>query len=163
MASTSFDYPTVSRITAGAVGEPGKRAFFLQLRVGTALVSLAVEKEQLRVLAARLEEVFTEVSVAPPGKMPEMDLEQPVEAAWHVGLISLSYDEAAQDFEISLVELVEEGEDPATGHFHATVSQMQALARHALELVAAGRPPCPMCGGPIDHDGGVCPRLNGHH
>jgi len=163
MASTSFDYPTVSRITAGAVGEPGKRAFFLQLRVGSALVSLAVEKEQLRVLAARLEEVFTEVSVAAPGKMPEMDLEQPVEPAWRVGLISLSYDEAAEDFEISLVELVEEGDDPATGHFHATVGQMQALARHALELVAAGRPPCPMCGGPVDHDGGVCPRLNGHH
>ena len=163
MASSSFDYAAVSRITAGAIGEPGKRAFFLQLRAGSALVSLAVEKEQLRVLAARLEEVFTEVSPPPAAKMPEMALEEPVEPAWRVGLISLSYDEASQDFEISLVELVEEGEDPATGHFHATVVQMQALAQHALELVAAGRPPCPMCGGPIDHDGGVCPRLNGHH
>lgn len=163
MASTSFDYASVSRITAGAVGEPGKRAFFLQLRSGGALVSLAVEKEQLRVLAARLEEVFAEVSVPAAEKMPDMKLEEPIDAAWRVGLISLSYDEASSDFEISLVELVEEGQDPATGHFHATVSQMQALARHALELVAAGRPPCPMCGGPIDHDGGVCPRLNGHH
>jgi len=163
MASISFDYAALSRITAGAVGEPGKRAFFLQLRAGTTLVSLAVEKEQLRVLAARLEEVFAEVSAPAAGKMPDMDLEQPIDSAWRVGLISLSYDEAAQDFEISLVELVEEGEDPATGHFHATVSQMQALAHHTLELVAAGRPPCTMCGGPIDHDGGVCPRLNGHH
>jgi uncharacterized repeat protein (TIGR03847 family) len=133
------------------------------LRAGSTLVSLAVEKEQLRVLAARLEEVFVQVSPPVAGKPPDMALEEPVDAAWRVGLISLSYDEAGDDFEISLVELVEEGEDPATGHFHATISQMQALAAHALELVAAGRPPCPMCGGPIDHDGGVCPRLNGHH
>jgi uncharacterized repeat protein (TIGR03847 family) len=163
MAGTSFDYAAVTRITAGTVGEPGKRAFFLQLRAGAALVTLAVEKEQLRVLAARLEEVFAEVSAPAPGKLPDMSLEQPVASAWRVGLISLSYDEASQDFEISLSELVEEGDDPATGHFHATVVQMQALARHTLELVAAGRPPCPMCGGPVDHDGGVCPRLNGHH
>jgi uncharacterized repeat protein (TIGR03847 family) len=163
MASESFDYPAVSRITAGTVGEPGKRAFFLQLRAGSALVSLAVEKEQLRVLAARLEEVLLEASAPAAGTMPDMALEEPVRPLWRVGLISLSYDQSAHDFEVSLVELVEEGDEPAGGHFHATVGQMQALARHALELVAAGRPPCPMCGGPIDHDGGVCPRLNGHH
>ncbi|MDQ6711066.1 MAG: DUF3090 family protein, partial [Candidatus Dormibacteraeota bacterium] len=57
MASASFDYASVSRVTAGAVGEPGQRAFFLQLRAGSSVVSLAIEKEQLRVLATRLEEV----------------------------------------------------------------------------------------------------------
>jgi len=65
--------------------------------------------------------------------------------------------------EVSLVELVDEGDEPATGHFQASLAQMQALAAHAAALISAGRPPCPMCGGPIDHDGGVCPRLNGHH
>jgi len=77
--------------------------------------------------------------------------------------MTLAYDEARNDFEVSLVELVDEGAEPATGHFLATVGQMQALAQHTTELIAAGRPPCPMCGGPIDHDGGMCPRLNGHH
>ncbi len=163
MASASFDYASVSRVTAGAVGEPGQRAFFLQLRAGSSVVSLAIEKEQLRVLATRLEEVFASVALPPAGPMPDMTLDEPVLPAWRVGLITLAYDEARNDFEISLVELVEEGGDPATGHFQATVGQMQALAKHATELIAAGRPPCPMCGGPIDHDGGVCPRLNGHH
>ncbi len=163
MASASFDYATVSKVTAGAVGEPGQRAFFLQLRAGSAVISLAIEKEQLRVLAARLEEVFASVALPAAGPMPDMTLDEPVQPVWRVGLITLAYDEARNDFEISLAELVEEGEDPATGHFLATVSQMQALAKHAAELIAAGRPPCPMCGGPIDHDGGVCPRLNGHH
>ncbi|MEO6795762.1 MAG: DUF3090 family protein [Candidatus Dormibacter sp.] len=163
MASASFDYAAVSKVTAGAVGEPGKRAFFLQVRAGSALMTLAVEKEQLRALATRLEEVFTTVDAPPAGPMPAMGLEEPLQPAWRVGLITLGFDEARNDFDISLVELVEEGDDPATGHFQASISQMQALTKHATELVAAGRPPCPMCGGPIDHDGGVCPRLNGHH
>jgi uncharacterized repeat protein (TIGR03847 family) len=163
MASASFDYAGVSKVTAGAVGEPGKRAFFLQVRAGSALMTLAVEKEQLRVLAARLEEVFATVTVPLAGPMPDMGLEEPLQPAWRVGLVTLAFDEARNDFDISLVELVEEGDDPATGHFQASISQMEALAKHATDLVAAGRPPCPMCGGPVDHDGGVCPRLNGHH
>lgn len=163
MASESFDYETVFRVTAGAVGEPGKRAFFLQVRAGAELISLAVEKEQLRVLAERLDEVFATISVPAAGALPDMALEEPIRPAWRVGLITLAYDEARKDFEVSLVELVEEGTEPATGSFQATVTQMQALAKHAAALVAAGRPPCPMCGGPVDHDGGVCPRLNGHH
>jgi uncharacterized repeat protein (TIGR03847 family) len=163
MASESFDYQRVSRVTAGAIGEPGKRAFFLQLRAGADLISLAVEKQQLRALAERLEEVFSTISVPPAGPLPDMALEEPIRSAWRVGLITLTYDEDRTDFEVSLAELVETGGEPATGSFLATVSQMQALARHAVALVTAGRPPCPMCGGPIDHDGGVCPRLNGHH
>ncbi|HEY8736823.1 MAG TPA: DUF3090 family protein [Candidatus Dormibacteraeota bacterium] len=163
MASESFDYERVARVTAGAVGEPGKRTFFLQLQSGGAIVSLAIEKDQLRVLAARLEEVFATVSLPAAGPMPDMALQEPVRPAWRVGLMTLAYDEARNDFEVSLVELVDEGAEPATGHFLATVGQMQALAQHTTELIAAGRPPCPMCGGPIDHDGGMCPRLNGHH
>jgi len=30
-------------------------------------------------------------------------------------------------------------------------------------VVAAGRPPCPLCGNPLDPEGHVCPRQNGHH
>ena len=163
LASDSFDYASVASVTAGAIGEPGKRAFFLQIRSGSALISLAVEKEQLRALAARLEELLAGVALPAAAAIADVSLEEPVRPAWRVGLITLAYDEARGAFEVSLAELVEEGENPATGHFLATVAQMRALARHAADLVAAGRPPCPMCGGPIDHDGGVCPRLNGHH
>src|ERR1700730_6770024 len=163
MASESFDYQEVARVTAGAVGEPGKREFYLQLPAGAHLVSLALEKCQLRALPERLQEVFSRVPVPPAGRLPDMTLEQPVTPRWRVGFMTLTYSQDEKAFEVSLVELVDEGDEPATGHFQASLVQMQALAAHAAVIISAGRPPCPMCGGPIDHDGGVCPRLNGHH
>ena len=163
MASASFDFQQVTQVTAGAIGDPGKRAFYLQLRAGGELVSLALEKDQLRVLTERLQEVFTRVSVPPAGRLPNMALEEPITPVWRVGFITLTYSQQEKNFEVSLVELVQEGDEPATGRFQASLAQMQALAAHAASVISAGRPPCPMCGGPIDHDGGVCPRLNGHH
>ena len=63
MSSPSFDYEQVTRVTAGAIGQPGKREFYLQLRASGQLVSLALEKDQLRALTERLQEVFTRVPV----------------------------------------------------------------------------------------------------
>jgi uncharacterized repeat protein (TIGR03847 family) len=161
VAEGSFDFSDVSRVTAGAVGPPGKRTFYLQVRRGSELVTLILEKEQLRVLAERLEEVLP----AAPGGRPRpetMTLEEPLDPAWRVGALTVTYDPASRGFEVAIVELAEEGEQPATGHFAASEVQMRDLARHAAEVVASGRPPCPVCGGPSDHDGRVCPRLNGH-
>src|SRR2546426_6818415 len=76
MASDSFDFEEVTRVTAGAIGEPGKRAFYLQLRAGGELVSLALEKDQLRAMTERLQEVFSRVAVPPAGTLPDMALEQ---------------------------------------------------------------------------------------
>jgi uncharacterized repeat protein (TIGR03847 family) len=163
MASESFDFKQVTRVTMGAIGDPGKRAFYLQLRAAGELVSLALEKDQLRALTERLQEVFTRVQVPPAGPLSNMSLEQPIDPVWRVGFMTLTYSQEEKTFDVSLVELVEEGDEPATGHFQASLAQMQALATHAATVISAGRPPCPMCGGPIDHDGGVCPRLNGHH
>lgn len=158
----SFDFPQVTRLTAGAVGPPGGRTFYLQIGQREQLVSLVLEKEQLRLLAERLQELL-------PAETPEaearrnMSLKEPLVAAWRIGTMTLAYDEEEKRFEVSLLELVEEGKPAATGHFEATASQMQSLAGQALAVVAAGRPPCPLCSGPIDHDGHVCPRLNGHY
>ncbi len=160
MASDSFDFEEVTRVSAG---DPGKRAFYLQLRAGGELVSLALEKDQLRAMTERLQDVFSRVVVPPAGTLPSMALEEPITPLWRVGFITLTYSQDDKSFEVSLVELVGEGDQPATGHFQASLAQMQALAAHAAGIISAGRPPCPMCGGPIDHDGGVCPRLNGHH
>ena len=163
MASRSFDFEQVTRVTAGTIGEPGKRAFYLQLRAAGELVSLALEKDQLRAMTGRLQEVFARAGVPTAGTAPNMDLEEPITPLWRVGFITLTYGQEEKSFEVSLVELVEEGAEPATGHFQASLAQMQALSTHAAGIISAGRPPCPICGGPIDHDGGVCPRLDGHH
>ncbi len=43
-----------------------------------------------------------------------------------------------------------------------TREQAAAFAIHATRLVEAGRPPCPLCGFPLDPSGHDCPRTNGH-
>ena len=43
-----------------------------------------------------------------------------------------------------------------------TTDQARAFARRAAGVVAAGRPPCPFCGGPLDPEGHICPRSNGY-
>jgi uncharacterized repeat protein (TIGR03847 family) len=53
-------------------------------------------------------------------------------------------------------------EEPATASFGATREQMAAIAIHGTSLVASGRPPCPLCGLPLDPSGHACPRTNGH-
>ena len=36
------------------------------------------------------------------------------------------------------------------------------FANYGLEIVASGRPNCPLCSRPMDADGHSCPRQNGH-
>lgn len=163
MPSRSFDFERVTRITAGAVGPPGKRSFYLQVRAGVETVSLAMEKQQLQLLAERVQELLAPSAAAPGVPAGALALEQPLQPGWRIGSMTLAYDDQVRLFEVRLVELAPEGDEPATGRFRAAAEQMRALAQHAVALVAAGRPPCPVCGGPSDHDGGICPRLNGHH
>jgi uncharacterized repeat protein (TIGR03847 family) len=165
VAGRSFDFDEVKRVTAGAIGAPGKRSFYLQLRSGMQVLSLALEKQQLQLLAERLQQLLPAPSAVPEGLSPsaaEMALEEPLNEAWRVGSMTLAYDEEDRNFEVSLVELAPEGEQPATGQFRATADQMRALAEHTEVVVSQGRPACVMCGGPNDHDGGICPRMNGH-
>ena len=38
----------------------------------------------------------------------------------------------------------------------------ESFAKRANSVIAAGRAPCPFCGGPIDLKGHLCPRANGY-
>jgi uncharacterized repeat protein (TIGR03847 family) len=160
--SSSFDIPEVDHLTTGAVGPPGKRVFYLQARHGAQVVSLRLEKTQVAALVAYLSQMLTDMP--PPGEVPstDMDLIEPVVAEWVVASLGVSYDEDADRVVILAEELVEEGEDPARARITATREQVAALSVRGAEAVAAGRPPCPLCGLPLDPEGHTCPRLNGH-
>lgn len=164
----------VDRLTAGAVGPPGQRVFYVQGRRGTSMVTVLVEKQQLELLSASvidmLYRVGEETGEGPPEE--EMDLEQPIEPRWRAGRLSLGYEEGRDMMFLEVEELVEgEGEseeeeqeesDPDVVRFWATREQMMALARHGAAVCAAGRPRCELCSGPIDPEGHVCPALDGH-
>jgi uncharacterized repeat protein (TIGR03847 family) len=161
---STFDLREPDRFTAGAVGQPGARVFFLQAVEGTQVVSLRLEKQQVGALGQYLQGVLNDLPVVPVTERPaDMDLVEPVVAEWVVGTLGVAYDTEADRIVLQADELVDEDEeDGGLARFHLTRAQVVAFCEHAETLGAAGRPPCPICGQPMDPDGHVCPRSNGH-
>jgi len=54
------------------------------------------------------------------------------------------------------------GAEPGRARFWATREQMLALARHGAKVCGQGRPTCQFCDQPLDPEGHVCPKMNGH-
>ena len=160
--SDSFDLDSVDRLTVGTVGPPGQRMFLLQARRGEDRVTLKLEKAQVAALAQYLGELLEEVGR--PGDLPtDLELEEPTEPLWVVGTLGVSFDQETSSFVLVAEEAVDD-EEPAgaVARLSATVEQVAALAIRGVQLVEAGRPPCPLCGYPLDPSGHVCPRTNGN-
>lgn len=162
----SYDFQAPDHFTAGAVGEPGQRVFYLQAREDDVLVTLRCEKEQVRALGEYLARLLAETSREAGGGATDDEpaLLEPIEPAWAVSALGVGYDEEAQRIVIEATALVEEeGEgDPASARFRITRAQAAAFAARARALMKAGRPVCPLCSQPVDPSGHVCVRMNGH-
>jgi uncharacterized repeat protein (TIGR03847 family) len=173
-----FDRPR--RFVAGTVGEPGDRTFFLQAVDGGRVVSVALEKQQVIVLADRLEELLDDIvartGTALPAAAPDSEaLEQPIDEEFRVAAMGLAWNgdsglivieaqaptEAVEEAAATLLEDVDEGPDALRVLIEP--QRARAFVDRARRLVAAGRPPCPLCGRPLDRDGHICARLNGYH
>lgn len=167
MAEFSYEFHTVQRITAGAVGKPGQRVFYIQAREGKRRLSLMAEKEQVRALADAVDRLLEELAEQNPLLassddllISDMSLEEPLEAEFRVEQMGLGY-----DTDRDVVVLVVQGandEDTVVARIAATRAQMRALSTHAARVVAAGRPICGNCGRPIEPSGHFCPERNGH-
>ena len=57
----------------------------------------------------------------------------------------------------------DEVEGPDTLRVRLSIEVARAFVNRAVEVVAAGRLPCPLCGQPLDPQGHICPRRNGHY
>ena len=157
----NYDLREVDHLTTGAVGPPGERVFYLQARSGPDLLTLKLEKSQVAALVRYLGTLLSDLP--PPGPLPtHLDLVEPIIAEWVVGTLGVSYDEDTDQVVLLAEELVEEGEEGAVARITARRDQVAALVLHGAEIVEAGRPPCPLCGEPLDAEGHVCIRLNGH-
>lgn len=177
-----FDPP--ERFVAGTVGEPGDRTFFLQARDGSRLVSIALEKAQVAVLAERLGLLIAELERrgvveleegAPDG--PDTGpLDEPLVEAFRAGSLTLGWDggdgvvlvEArAQDENGEAIDPDEDDDEDEDGpdllRVRISAGAARDFALGAAQVVAAGRPPCPLCGAPLDPVGHICPRRNGHY
>jgi uncharacterized repeat protein (TIGR03847 family) len=158
----SFELPSVDAVTVGTVGEPGQRAFYLQARAGRTLLTLKLEKLQVAGLATAMQDLLADLP--PTTQATEAPaLEEPLEPMWAAGGIGLStFDETTRRVTVLLEERVAEGEEGASARIGLTIEQMAALVARGEELVAGGRPSCPLCGNPMDPEGHSCPKTNGH-
>jgi uncharacterized repeat protein (TIGR03847 family) len=168
------------RFVAGTVGTPGERTFFLQAVDGNRIVSVALEKQQVEVLADRLEQLLDEVvartgTALPADTADNEALEQPVDEEFRVAAMGLAWDgdsglvvieaqapvETPDEAEKTLLEDVEEGPDALRVLLEPGTAR--SFVERARKIIAAGRPPCPLCSQPLDPAGHVCARLNGYH
>jgi uncharacterized repeat protein (TIGR03847 family) len=181
MPGQLFEFVDPDRFVAGTVGEPGDRTFYLQAQSGARLVSVALEKIQVSALAERLDELLDEVrrrqgndsdipATAPPELEDVAPLATPIEEEFRVGALALAWEEDTSTVLVEAQSQTDEETDPTneaefTGDLLRVRMQpglARAFAKRALRVVAAGRPPCPLCGNPLDPQGHVCPRQNGH-
>ncbi len=186
MAPVIHSYDPPERFVAGTVGQPGQRTFFLQARAGSRITSVALEKQQVAVLATRIDELLDEVmsngdgtstvpAVAPFDLEDGEPLEQPIDEEFRAGTMTLSWDAADERIVLEVFPFTEESvvspdqpeeeiEEPEPEEIlvvRLPPGPARAFAKRAQTVVAAGRQPCQFCGGPIDPEGHLCPRANG--
>ena len=165
-----FELDDVDAFTAGAIGRPGQRVFYLQARADGRRVTIKCEKQQAGALGQYLDRLLEDLPT-PDGAPIDAALElmTPLDAVFVLGPIGLGYDTDLDRFVIVLEEVVPvdddgeplvEAEDRGKVRFRITRSQARAFARKADEVVAAGRASCVFCGQPMDPDGHPCPRMN---
>ena len=178
--SRIFLFEPVERFVAGTVGIPGERTFFLQARTGSRLVSVSLEKAQVAAIADRVLQILREIRLSEPlvvfekVSYDDQPLESPIDEEFRVGVIGLAYVSDRRLIEIDLQAIMDsDSADEELLEIDTTSDQdilrvlmtpgyAESFAKRANTVVAAGRAPCPFCGGPIDPNGHLCPRANGY-
>jgi uncharacterized repeat protein (TIGR03847 family) len=187
MARRVFNFDNPDRFVAGTVGLPGSRTFYLQARDGDRIISVVIEKVQVTLLAERLTQLLTEVrerGAAVPDDPIGLDddnapLDEPINEAFRVGTMAIVWDGEDESIVVEARSMTEDDDDPSAAmdadeddvadendesdvvRVNLTPRRALAFARRALDVVAAGRPPCPFCGQPLNPEGHICARRNG--
>jgi uncharacterized repeat protein (TIGR03847 family) len=164
-----IDFGLVDAVDAEAIGPPGRRTFRLRARIGDSYAALWMEKEQLATLGRLFSQILAERSrlrgrpsdpVDPVGNFP-----QRAQVDFQVARLGLDYD-TDEERVILLADDPGAAERGDTPSFRMEISRAQAVAaiRQIEQIVAAGRPLCPLCREPLEEEGQehFCPRRNGH-
>ncbi|WP_285248723.1 DUF3090 domain-containing protein [Pseudarthrobacter sp. efr-133-R2A-89] len=170
-----FDWP--DRVVVGTIGLPGARTFYLQVRAGAQLVSIAMEKQQSALLAEKIDEILDQLITVegnpfsiPTGTPPELvdnDQLEAVQEQFRTGAMSLGWDPTTAQVVIEAHPITDDDDDNDESFdedadesemlvVRMPVGTARAFAKRTREIVGAGRPACPICGYPIDADGHTC-------
>ena len=151
MANPIIELDPVTHITAGAVGQPGHRTFFIQAERRSDRVDLVCEKEQVQALADAIDEMAQ--NLEQEFGLPRhtdlvvddavMAIKEPLDPLFRVGSMGLGYDASRDRIMLVAQEALaeEEERDPREVRFFATRAQMEVLSRYAREVIGHGRSP----------------------
>lgn len=184
MSQHVFDPP--ERCVAGSVGPPGQRTFFLQASGEGRVVTVSLEKEQVRLLGESLAELLDEVAgadgteAAAEAFVDKAPLDTPIDDDFRVQRLSVAweslrrrvvleaYDRPDQEDLADLGEVADDADLPWSGVPPQSLrvvlepARARAFAQRCTASIEGGRPSCPFCGQPLDPTGHICPRANGY-
>jgi len=151
MANPVYELDPVTHITAGAVGAPGRRIFYIQAERGLDRITLLTEKQQVEALTEAIDEMVEnlekEFGLTRHQELfvdeVSMSIKEPVEPLFRVGAMGLGYDANRDRILLVAQEALgeEENRDPREVRFFATRAQMQVLSVYARDIIARGRSP----------------------
>ena len=179
MPTRVHEFAWPDRVVVGTIGLPGARTFYLQVRAGTEIVSIALEKQQAALLAEKIDELLDQlvtvegnpfsVPMGTPIELVDNDQLEAVQEQFRTGAMSLGWDPTTaqvvvEAHPITDVDSDDDGEslhedgasEPEMLLVRMPVGTARAFAKRTREIVGAGRPTCPLCGYPIDADGHTC-------
>jgi uncharacterized repeat protein (TIGR03847 family) len=178
MPTRVHEFAWPDRVVVGTIGLPGARTFYLQVRAGTQIVSIALEKQQSALLAEKIDEILDQlitvegnpfsVPTSTPIELVDNDQLEAVQEQFRTGAMSLGWDPTTAQVVIEAYPIteVDAGDVESLAENGADVPEMllvrmpvgtaRAFAKRTREVVGAGRPACPLCGYPVDADGHVC-------
>ncbi|WP_457950355.1 DUF3090 domain-containing protein [Pseudarthrobacter sp. alpha12b] len=168
-----FSWP--DRVVIGTIGVPGARTFYLQVRAGSQLVSIAMEKQQSALLAEKIDDILDQlgalegnpfsVPTGTPIELVDNDQLDSVEEQFRTGAMSLGWDPTTAQVVIEAYPITDDDDEsldqngvevPEMLLVRMPVGTARAFTKRTREVVGAGRPICPLCGYPVDADGHVC-------
>ena len=161
----SVEAHDVDRISADAVGEPGRRRFRILVLMNGETTIAWMEKEQVR----RLAELFIEIAERLPER-PGLEEESTsllpfnpeTDQQFRAGRMELSYDEEDDRIIVLVYDIEADDDQPASVVCRVSRRQARAFSEEAAQLMATGRPLCPLCGLPMGPEPHVCEKQNGH-
>jgi uncharacterized repeat protein (TIGR03847 family) len=179
MPTRVHEFAWPDRVIVGTIGLPGARTFYLQVRAGTQIMSIAMEKQQSALLAEKIDELLDQlitiennpysVPTSTPIELVDNDQLEAVQEQFRTGAMSLGWDpttaqiviEAHPVTDIDADENDESHDENGPNETEMLLVRMpvgtaRAFAKRTREVVGAGRPICPLCGYPIDADGHIC-------
>ena len=152
------------RLRVEAIGRPGERTFRLIVEAEGGTASIWMEKEQLSALAISINHSIEELKpgrVTTPAEPASESASEP-SFDFKAANLGLIYDERNGSFGILAYERDELEQSTPTLSWWCPKEQAETMADQAMEVVAAGRPECPLCHGPVNPDGHMCIKANGH-